>query len=670
MPRKHFLILQGVATPFFNELGKVIQRNGHHVTKLNFCGGDLLFSKDLSTINIDCRSDQLIDWLEAFNPEHPITDIIVFGDARAIHQPFISYFKQRDVLIHVFEEGYFRPHWVTLERNGVNGFSDYMKLSESEWLALAKQTHTQLEPIKIKTNFHYRAFYDITYRLANGLLAFRFKHYRSHRPLNGLLEYLGWAKRFTAMKLWRNRQDQLKINNLLESKKHFFLFPLQLESDTQIHTHSSYKKMSEIIEEVLVSFAKFAPKDRCLVIKNHPLSTGIPNHSRTIKRLCQKLDIDQRVIYLESGVLNKLIIKSDGMVIVNSTSGTEALQYGRPVITLGKALFNLPGLTHQNNLDDFWQSPDAPDAKLFSAYKQVLMEHTQVNGDFYSPSGIALTIRNSLEKLGALPTEAHRSKTHTTILITGASQGIGASLAYHYAEPGIRLILVARNSQKLAHVSQHCSNLGAVVISQSIDINHKDEFIDWIHKIDMDYPIDLLITSAGITLASNPNGALETLKDSQQLIDTNLVGTLNAVNPIAERMRRRGKGQIAMVSSLAAFYGMPVNPIYSASKAAIKSYGEALRGLLKDQGVKVSVVCPGFVETDLSQQFPGERPFMISADKAAKLIAKGLKKNKATISFPATLALGMRCLQFLPFPIASFFMGLSGFNRAKQVKRK
>ena len=669
MPTKHFLILQGVATPFFNELGKTIQRNGHHVTKLNFCGGDLVFSKDLTTINLDCRSDQLSDWIDEFKPLNPITDIILFGDARAIHQPFVTYFKQTDVLIHVFEEGYFRPHWVTLERNGVNGFSDYMKLSVNEWLEKAQQTHEQPEPVKIKSNLHYRAFYDITYRLANGLLTFKFRHYKNHRPLNGLLEYLGWAKRFTAIKLWRKHQDQQKIDNLLISKKPFFLLPLQLESDTQIHTHSSYKSMSEIIKDVLVSFANNAPQDHYLVIKNHPLSTGIPNHSRTIASLCQQLHIVERIIYLESGFLNKLVNHSKGMVIVNSTSGTEALQHGRPVITLGKALFNLPGLTDQKRLDDFWQTPDSPDANLFSAYKKVLMEHTQINGDFYSPSGIALTIRNSIEKLGAQPAEAH-SPIHMTIMITGASQGIGASLAYQYAQPGIRLMLVARNAEKLAHVRKHCMNLGAVVISKSIDISNKQVFADWIESIDTDYPIDLLITSAGITLASNPNGSLESLKESQQLIDTNLVGTLNAVNPIAERMRARRKGQIAMISSLAAYYGMPVNPIYSASKAAIKSYGEALRGLLKDQGVKVSVVCPGFVETDLSQQFPGKRPFMISADKAARLIAEGLKKDKAIIAFPATLAVGMKCLQLLPFPIASFFMGLSGFNRAIKAKRK
>lgn len=669
MSTKHFLILQGVATPFFNELGKTIQRNGHQVTKLNFCGGDLLFSRGLPTININCPSDQLGDWIQNFKPLNPVTDIILFGDARAIHQPFIAFFKQSDVVIHVFEEGYFRPHWVTLEKNGVNGFSNHMTLSASDWLEKAQEHHEQPKPVKTKANLHYRALYDITYRIANGLMMLKFRHYNNHRPLNGFLEYLGWAKRFSAIKIWRNQQDQLKIDNLLQSKQPFFLFPLQLESDTQIHTHSSYGKMSEIIEEVLLSFANSASQDHYLVIKNHPLSTGIPNHYKTIERLCQKLNIIQRVIYLESGHLYQLINNSKGMVIVNSTSGTEALQYGRPVITLGKALFNLPGLTHQKSLDDFWINPAVPDAKLFNAYKQVLMENTQINGDFYSPSGIALTIRNSIKRLGAEPAQQNLP-IHTTILITGASKGIGEALAYRYAQPGIKFILVARDADKLNQVSQYCTDLGAQVIIKSIDICKRQEFADWIQFIDTEHPIDMLITSAGITLASKPNGSLESLTESQQLIDINLIGTVNAVNPIAERMKARGKGHIAMISSLAAFYGMPVNPIYSASKAAIKSYGEALRGLLKDQGVKVSVVCPGFVETDLSQQFPGDRPFMISADKAAHLIVKGLKKNQAIIAFPATLALGMKCLQLLPFPIASFFMGVSGFNRAKQVKTK
>lgn len=355
-------------------------------------------------------------------------------------------------------------------------------------------------------------------------------------------------------------------------------------------------------------------------------------------------------------------------MLVNSTTATQAIQLGSPTMALGRALFNLPGLTFQGSLDQFWTESTVPDANVYKDYRRVLIQNTQINGDFYTHEGIAMTIRNSLEKLDALPVK--QNAISRTILITGASKGIGEALSYYFASGKTRLILVARNKERLAEVGEKCRHLGAEVITKNLDISHDELLIKWINEVDQEFPVDLLITNAGITLASNPDGSLESLKKTQELLQVNLNGTINAVNPIAERMRQRGKGQIAMVSSLAAYYGMPVNPVYSASKAAIKSYGEALRGLLKDQGVKVSVICPGFVETELSQQFPGKRPLMISADKAAHLIAKGLHKNKAVIAFPVLLAFGMKCLQLLPFPIASFFMGLSGFNRANKVLRK
>ena len=493
----------------------------------------------------------------------------------------------------------------------------------------------------------------------------KFRFFKSHRPLNGFFEYSGWIKRFTLLKCKYQFDDQLKIRNLIKSDKIFFLFPLQLESDAQIYTHSPFSNNRQVIQKVLRSFAEYAPSDSELVIKNHPLSTGIPNHKKTVADIAFEYHIESRVIFLESGDLSPLLKETKGVIVVNSTSGTQALQQGKPVITLGKALFDMPGLTFQEGLDRFWKHATPPDKKLFNAYHNVLMHKTQINGDFYSDTGIALAVRNSLPKLGALPMHDNKS-IKRTILITGASKGIGASLAYQYAKPGVRLILIARNLDALNYVKQQCEYLGAEVISKSIDVSHHQTLADAIILLDEQYPIDLLVTNAGVTLASGEEGQLEPLKKAQHLLEINLLGTLHVVNPMAERMRQRQNGQIAMVSSLAAYFGMPVNPIYSASKAAIKSYGEALRGLLKDQGVKVSVICPGFVETELSQQFPGKRPFMISSDKAARLITKGLNKNKAVIAFPMVLALGMKCLQLMPFPIASFFMGLSGFNRAKK----
>lgn len=255
---------------------------------------------------------------------------------------------------------------------------------------------------------------------------------------------------------------------------------------------------------------------------------------------------------------------------------------------------------------------------------------------------------------------------HNTILITGASRGIGAALAHHYAAPGVRLGLIGRDLQCLSDVAKTCIDKGAEVEHASLDVTNRDAMQVWIEAFDQHYPVDLLITSAGVTEPATPDGMLEPQDKALQLLDINLNGTLYAVYPLVQRMRARGHGQIAFISSLAAYFGMPVTPAYCASKSAIKAYGEALRGLLAPQGIRVNVVCPGFVESDLSEKFPGKRPFMLSPAQAATLIAKGLDNNRAIIAFPWQLSLGMKSLQWMPFKLASYFLGLTGYNRVKK----
>ena len=669
MSAKHFLLLQGVATPFFSELGKTIQHNGHRVLRVNFCGGDALFSGNLTSIDYTATLSDLPQWITQLVAEHKITDAVLFGDTRPIHQAILPCLKATGVDLHVYEEGYFRPDWVTLETEGVNGYSRFIHTPPETWLERSQQLPERLKPRKVGANFKYRAIYDFSYRLANGLLAFKYRHYQNHRPHNGVREYLGWAWRFSANTLWRSRQDQLRINQLIKQNTRFFLLPLQLESDAQIHTHSPFANIREVIEQVIESFANQAPAECYLLIKNHPLSTGLPNHGKTIQRLAKRYQVESRIIYIETGDLSPLLKHTQGTLLVNSTTATHALQLGSPVIALGTALFNLPGLTHQGDLSSFWTGAQPPDPELLRAYRQVLLHATQINGDFYSPQGIAMTVDGSLARLGALPVTT-QTRIETTLLITGASKGIGAALARHYAQPGVRLGLIARDAQRLQQVADICQQRGAEVITAALDVTDQAALADWITQFDQQHPIDLLITNAGVTLAANPDGSLESLTDSHELLQINLAGTLNAVHPVVEQMRQRGKGQVAMVSSLAAYYGMPITPIYCASKAAIKSYGEALRGLLGPQGVQVNIICPGFVETDLSDRFPGKRPCLLSPEQAASCIAKGLAKNRAIIAFPRLLALGMKCLQWMPFPVASFFMGLSGYNRAQKVKPK
>jgi capsular polysaccharide export protein len=220
-----------------------------------------------------------------------------------------------------------------------------------------------------------------------------FPAYRTHRPHTAGVEYAGWARRFAGLPR-RRRQDARSVRSVVESRTPFFFFPLQLDGDTQITRHSPYRNMQEAIEQVLASFALWAPGGTHIIIKNHPLDIGLANYERLITGLARRLDLQGRVHYLESGHLTTLLEPTLGVVTVNSTTGMSGLAHHRPTMTLGQSIYGLPGLTHQGSLDTFWSSPEQPDPALVSAFRNTVIHLTQVNGNLYTKQGIALALRN------------------------------------------------------------------------------------------------------------------------------------------------------------------------------------------------------------------------------------------------------------------------------------
>jgi short-subunit dehydrogenase len=218
------------------------------------------------------------------------------------------------------------------------------------------------------------------------------------------------------------------------------------------------------------------------------------------------------------------------------------------------------------------------------------------------------------------------------ILITGASSGIGEALARDYAESGRFLALSGRDKQRLESVAEACRGFGAEVAAQTVDVADRDATAKWISDIDADHPLDLVIANAGI--AAGTGGRGESENQTRDIFAINLAGVLNTVWPALGPMRKRRRGQIAIVSSIAGFRGFPGTPAYSASKAAVKTYGEALRGWLASEGIRVSVVCPGFVRTRMTEKNDFPMPFVMDAAKAARIIRRGLERNKARIAFP------------------------------------
>lgn len=234
------------------------------------------------------------------------------------------------------------------------------------------------------------------------------------------------------------------------------------------------------------------------------------------------------------------------------------------------------------------------------------------------------------------------------IVITGASSGIGEALAVYYAAPHTMISFCGRDSARLQQVAKECEKRGAIAHPHAIDVTDKPAMEQWVLSCDTRHPIDLLIANAGVGLHDNG------LEAAEKTFDINMKGLVNTIHPVLPKMTARGYGQIAIVASIAGYRGLPSAPAYSASKGFAKLYGEGLRGRLAPLGVKVNVICPGFVKSRLTDQNKFSMPFLMDAPHAAAIIARGLHKNKGRIAFPWPMAFGIWVLSSLPDCVAGW----------------
>ena len=394
---RSFLFLQGLATEFFVRLGDALILRGHSVRRVNFNAGDALFWQRSGSFDY---TGQPADWprlLDGLILAHGVTDLVVFGDCAPLHAAAIPVAQLRGATIWVFEDGYLRPGYATLEQDGVNGNSALPR-DPQRLLRLAAALPPAMPETRSSHSLRRRALDDIRYTWANLLGRGRFPHWRTHRPWNPFREYAGWAWRG----LWRPPVmlgARLRQRRILAQTRPIFLFPLQLEGDTQIRIWSPFHSMAEAVEQVIGSFARCAPLGAQLIVKGHPLDNGLVSWNGLTRRLAKRHGVADRVHYLSEVAYTPLLAASRGVVTVNSTAGLQALREGKPVVTLGTAIYDLPGLTWQKGLDSFWIEATPPDMTLVDALRRVLAAHCLIRGGFFGEEQIRVGIECAVERM-------------------------------------------------------------------------------------------------------------------------------------------------------------------------------------------------------------------------------------------------------------------------------
>ncbi|MGF7177069.1 SDR family NAD(P)-dependent oxidoreductase [Azospirillum doebereinerae] len=240
----------------------------------------------------------------------------------------------------------------------------------------------------------------------------------------------------------------------------------------------------------------------------------------------------------------------------------------------------------------------------------------------------------------------HPRSIPRSIVITGASSGIGEALAMSYAAPGVTLALTGRDAARLEAVAGRCRAAGATVTTGLLDAADRTAMAAWLAAAESAAPVDLVVANAG--MSAGTGGGVESEEQARRILSVNLDGVLNTIHPLLPAMRARGRGQIALMASQASFRGLPGAPAYCASKAAVRVYGEALRGDLAGEGIGVSVICPGFVKSRMTavNRFP--MPFLMETEAAAWAIKRGLARNAARIGFPWPMVAAVWLLALLP----------------------
>ncbi len=398
--KRVFLFLQGPHGPFFHGLGKMLRKAGAEVWRVGFNAGDRAFwFHSPSYIPYRGTPENWPTTLETLLTEKGVTDIVLYGDTRPIHAEAVRMAQARGLAVHVFEEGYLRPWWVTYERDGSNGNSRLMEMSVAE-MQTALELSDMEAPLPpshwgdMRHHVFYGALYHWFVMFRNG----RYRNFRPHRSLTVAKEFKLYLTRLLLMPAhWVERRiETMRIRN---GGFPYHLALLQLEHDSSFQAHSPFSTMTEFLEEVFEGFAGSAPRHHHLVVKAHPLEDGRVPIRREVRRLAKLHGLEGRVHYVRGGKLAQLLNDARTAVTVNSTAGQQVLWRGIPIRVFGRAVYAKPEFVSTQPIRDFFAAAQRPDARAYKDYRRFLLETSQVPGGFYSRKGRRQLLRQVVDMM-------------------------------------------------------------------------------------------------------------------------------------------------------------------------------------------------------------------------------------------------------------------------------
>jgi capsular polysaccharide export protein len=414
MTRPVYLFLQGPHGPFFYRLGKMLQAAGADVWRVGFNRGDDAFWFSNKTyLPFTQPQEDWPDHLRALIAEKSVTDIVLYGDTRPIHAQAVEIAESLGLRVHVFEEGYLRPYWVSYERGGSNGNSRLMEMDVASMRRALDGLDSELHEAPatwgdMRQHIFYGALYHYFVLLRNR----RYAGFKPHRAIPVTREFRLYLRRLLTMP-FTMAERAITTRAIISRGFPYHMVLLQLEHDASFQEHSPFTTMSEFLDVSIKGFAEGAQAHHHLVFKAHPLEDGRTPLRKDIKRLAAKYGVGARVHYLRGGKLAALLDGARSAVTVNSTAAQQVLWRGLPLKVFGEAVYNKPEFVSGQSLSAFFAAPTRPDHKAYRDYRRYLLETSQIPGGFYSAKGRRQLLRQVVDMMLA-PDDPYDALRHGT----------------------------------------------------------------------------------------------------------------------------------------------------------------------------------------------------------------------------------------------------------------